>query len=92
MQLIISSDITTQMATKNQSVTCFRLFCTRFDHGFSGQLQQMQETRPSSEVTTYQPCMCVQCSATTSSSDSGLPRYGELYEETLVWIDIRQHD
>jgi len=90
MQLF-SSDITTQMATKNQSVTCSRLFCTRLDHRFSGQLQQIQETRPSSEVTTYQPCMCIQRSATTSSSDRGLPRHGELYVETLAWIDIRQH-
>jgi len=91
MQLC-SSDITTQMATNNQSVTSSHLFCTRLDHGFSGQLQQMQEMRPSSEVTTYQSCMCIQRSATTSSSDRGLPRHGGLYVETLVWIDIHQHD
>ena len=88
MQLC-SRDITTQMATNNQSVTCSHLFCTRLDHGFSGQLQQMQEMRPSSEVTTYQPCICIQRSATTSSSDRGLPRHGGLF---VVWIDIRQHD
>jgi len=89
MQLkLFSSDITTQMATKNQFGY---LLCTRLDHGFSWQLQQMQETRPSSEVTTYQPCMRIQCSATTTSYDSGLPGHGELYVET-IWIDIRQHD
>jgi len=52
----------------------------------------MQEMRSSSEVTTYQPCMCIQRSATTSSFDRGLPRHGELYVETLLWIDIHQHD
>jgi len=34
MQLF-SSDITTQMATKNQSVTCSGLFWGRLDNGFS---------------------------------------------------------